>query len=76
MSSENLEAAISRAARTQPGLGRAGWVPPSRRGKKTVVIRVDPMVARRLKVLAATEDSSIQRLGEEALEMLLGKYGG
>ena len=73
--SDKLTDAMSRAAGTRAGLGRAGWVPPSRRGKKGVLIHVEPEVSKRLKVLAAQRESSVQALGVEALERLLDRYG-
>ena len=42
----------------------------SRQGRKHVGAYVDPAVARRLRVLAAAEDTSTQALIEEAIEML------
>lgn len=42
----------------------------SRQGRKHVGAYVDPAVARQLRVLAAAEDSSVQQLVEEAIEML------
>ncbi len=75
MSDEKLTNAMSKAAGTRPGLGRAGWVPASRRGKKGVVIHVDPAVAKRLRVMAVQQDRSLQAVGVEALGDILKKYG-
>ena len=44
--------------------------PVARQGRKHVGAYVDPSVARRLRVLAAAEDTSVQRLIEEAIEAL------
>ena len=43
---------------------------PSRQGRKHVGAYVAPDVARRLRVIAASEDSSVQQLIEEGIEML------
>ena len=43
----------------------------SRQGTKGVLIHLDPKMARRLKVLAAEEDTTIQALGVEAFTALL-----
>ena len=75
MSSGKLKDAMSKAAGTRPGLGRAGWKPPSRRGKKGVLIHVDPELARQLRIPAAIQDRSLQAVGLEALENILKRYG-
>lgn len=48
---------------------------PSRQGRKHVGAYVDPAVARRLRVIAASEDSSVQQLIEEGIEMLFQSRG-
>lgn len=48
---------------------------PSRQGRKHVGAYVDPDVARRLRVIAASEDSSVQQLIEEGIEMLFQSRG-
>ena len=45
-------------------------VAATRQGKRHVGCYVDPAVARQLRVIAAQEDSSVQQLIEEAIEML------
>ena len=47
----------------------------SRQGRKHVGAYVDPAVARRLRVLAAAEDSSVQLLIEEAIDALFQSRG-
>ena len=42
----------------------------SRQGRKHVGAYVDPAVARRLRVIAAAEDTSVQQLIEEAIAAL------
>ena len=50
-------------------------VPPSRRGKRAWLVYLDPDTARRLKAAAALNDRSMQKLGEEAADYLLERYG-
>ena len=45
----------------------------SRRGKRGILIHVEPETARRLKHLAADRDTTLQALGVEALEKLLAE---
>ncbi len=45
-------------------------VAPSRRGKKAVVLYVEPELAKRLKVLAAENETTIHALGLKALDLL------
>ena len=69
-----LSNAVSRSRESRPGLGRAGWVPPSRVGKKGMVIYADPALVRRLKILAVRQDSTLQALGLQAIEEFLERY--
>ena len=46
----------------------------SRRGKKTLLIYVEPATAKRLKILAAVNETSIQALAEEAIDLVLEQY--
>ena len=46
-------------------------VPPSREGKRGIVIRVDATYHRKLRILAAERDTTLQALGEEAFRLLL-----
>lgn len=48
---------------------------PSREGRKLVAGHFDPKVAKQLKLLAAEEDTTVQALLEEALELLFLKKG-
>ena len=48
-------------------------ISPSRAGKRGVVIYVEPELGRRLKILAAQRDSTIQAIGLEAFEHLLAR---
>lgn len=50
-------------------------VTPGRIGKKGVLTQLDLDPARRLKMLAAQKDTTLQALGEEAFEHLLQRYG-
>ena len=49
--------------------------PPSRRGKRGWLVWLDPETARRLKVTAAANDTTLQALGEEAADLMLQRYG-
>jgi hypothetical protein len=59
------------APATPAGQGR----PPSRAGRKGVAFWVDPDAGRQLRILAATEDRTVQSLMEEALDLLFQKRG-
>ena len=73
-----LANAVNRAAGADlQGEGRpptAGRVPPSRQGKKGVLLHVDPEIAKRLKLLAVEQDTTIEALGIEALGLLFERY--
>ena len=76
-----LKDAMSRAAApttsgATAGSTRGGRGVPSRQGKKGVLLHVDPKVAKRLKMLAAEHDTSINALGMEALALLFERYDG
>jgi predicted HicB family RNase H-like nuclease len=47
------------------------YTPPSRQGKTLIGGHFDPEVKRKLKIIAAQEDSSIQALLEEAITKLI-----
>jgi len=51
-----------------------GSVAQTRRGKKAVVVYLDRDAARRLKVLAAQNDTTLQALGVEAIDLLFAQY--
>ena len=59
----------------QPSTPAASVLPPSRRGKRIVSAYVDPAVSQQLRLLAITQDASVQGLVEEALNDLFRKYG-
>ena len=48
---------------------------PSREGRRFLGGHFDPKVVRQMKMLAAEEDTTTQRLLEEALDMLFVKKG-
>lgn len=48
---------------------------PSRDGRRLVAGHFDPKVAKQLKLLAAEEDTTVQALLEEALDLLFLKKG-
>ena len=78
MSKDNpLKNAMSRAA-AGSGAGSeesSPATPSSRRNKKGVLFRVDPEIAKRLKLLAVEQDTTIEALGVEALGLLFERYG-
>ena len=49
--------------------------PPSRRGKKALIGYFDPGVSLQLKQIALEEDSSVQRLLGEAIDLLFQSRG-
>lgn len=51
------------------------YLPPSRKGKKTVAGHFDPAVSRQLRQIALDEGSSVQELLREALNDLFIKKG-
>ena len=56
-------------SRRPPSTGAA---PP----RKGLLLRLDPAMHRRLRLLAVQEDTTVQQLGVEALEMLLQSRAG
>ncbi|MCY4243246.1 MAG: hypothetical protein OXD36_16075 [Rhodobacter sp.] len=48
---------------------------PSRVGTRLVAGHFDPKVARQLRIIAAEEDTTVQALLEEALDLLFAKKG-
>lgn len=48
---------------------------PSREGRKLVAGHFDPKVAKQLKLIAAEDDTTVQALLEEALNLLFVKKG-
>ena len=68
------QAAAVRVADEAPA--RAGkFNRPSREGLRLIAGHFDPKVAKQLKLLAAEEDTSIQALLEEAVDLLFLKKG-
>lgn len=76
-----LLAAVSKAARPEasneapPVLPKASakFERPSRKGTKFIAGHFDPSVARQLRMLAVEEDSTVQALLAEALDLLFVK---
>ena len=50
-------------------------VPPSRRGKRGVLVHVDPAVLKRIKYIAVDQERSQHSLLLEAVDDLILKYG-
>ena len=46
----------------------------TRRGKKVLMLYLDPAISKRLKIMAAVHDTSVQALAEESFDMILEKY--
>ena len=63
----------TRPAEPEPVAWKA--VPPSRRGKKALTGYFDPSALKQLRVLAASEDMTMQALMTEAINDLFKKYG-
>jgi hypothetical protein len=59
----------------EPATGRPKSQRPSRKGTKLVAGHFDPKVARQLRIIAAEEDTTVQALLEEALDLLFVKKG-
>ncbi len=57
------------------GQGGKMPLPPSRRGKKALTGYFDPEVLKQLKILAASEDKTMQALMAEGINELFKKYG-
>ena len=75
MSKDNpLKTAMSRAAAGAVSGSAPSSKPPSRRGKKGVLFHVNPEIAKRLKLLAVEQDTTIEALGIEALGLLFKRY--
>ena len=65
----DLAAALTRAAGPTS-------TKPAAADRKVLLVRLDPSVHRRLRVLAAENDTTVQRLGEEAIDLLFERYEG
>ena len=55
---------------------KATNIPASRRGKKSFVVYLDPAISKRLKIMAAVHETSVQALAQEAVDIVLEKYEG
>ena len=67
----DLSAALTRAA------GPAAPKPSTAAAdRKALLVRLDPAVQRRLRMLAVEHDTTVQRLGEGAVDLLFEHYGG
>ena len=60
---------------SEPEPARPRGRPPSRREKRLIGGHFDPRVAKQLRLLAAEEDTTVQALLEEALDLLFVKKG-
>ncbi len=60
-------------AKTEPKTEK--FFRPSREGRKLIAGHFPPKTAKQLKILAAEEDTTVQALLEEALELLFVKKG-
>lgn len=49
--------------------------PPSREGKRTFSIYLDPLAWKQLRQLALDNETTTQALGEEAVNLLFAKHG-
>ena len=71
--SDDLSSALSRAA----GGGSPSRAPREEApARKALLLRLDPAVHRRLRMLAVEHDTTAQRLAEEALQLLFERYEG
>lgn len=59
----------------KPAPGPAKFHRPSRAGKRLVAAYIDPKVAKQIKMIAAEDDTTVQALIEEALDLLFVKKG-
>ena len=53
---------------------KASNLPASRRGKKVLMVYLEPAISKRLKILAAVNETSVQALAEEALDLLFDQH--
>ena len=70
---DDLSAALSRAAGGSTSRTKRS---AAQRDRKALLLRLDPAVVKRLKLLAVERDTTVQQLGEEALRLLFERYGG
>ena len=70
--SDDLSSALNRAA----GGGAPSRAPREETpARKALLLRLDPAVHRRLRMLAVEHDTTAQKLAEEALQLLFERYG-
>ena len=65
----------SQAEADRRALGSPKFHRPSREGRRLIAGHFDPKVAKQLKLLAAEEETTVQALLEEALDLLFLKKG-
>jgi len=63
------------ASKLEPGEAAGKFFRPSRSGQKLIAGHFDPKVAKQLKLLAAEEETTVQALLGEALDLLFLKKG-
>ena len=66
---DDLASALNRAAG-----GSAPQPPKAPPTRKALLLRLDPAVHRRLRMLAVKRDTTAQALAEEALQLLFERY--
>ncbi|MDD9988447.1 MAG: toxin-antitoxin system HicB family antitoxin [Spirochaetaceae bacterium] len=71
--SDDLASALNRAAGSAPAPRAPA---PSKSERKALLLRLNPAVHRRLRMLAVERDTTAQQLAEEALQLLFKRYGG
>jgi hypothetical protein len=76
LSAPPAEAAVPAPPASATSSGqREKFYRPSREGRRLIAGHFDPNVAKQLKLLAAEEDTTVQALLEEALNLLFIKKG-
>src|SRR4051812_35070723 len=60
-------------AKVEAAAGQPKFYRPSRDGKRLIAGHFSPKIAKQLKILAAEEETSVQALLEEAIELLFIK---
>jgi hypothetical protein len=72
---EVVPSTSSQAEAELRALGAPKFHRPSREGRRLIAGHFDPKVAKQLKLLAAEEETTVQALLEEALDLLFLKKG-
>jgi hypothetical protein len=84
MSKPNLTDALTKAAQSHKSNSGSGTPsirnvsdapPPSRRGTKQIAGHFDPAVSQQLRQIALENNTHVQQLLREAINMLFEKYG-